>query len=222
MDAAERSFVYEMFAGLYSNQPGRDDLNALLPFICEFAGQFPGEASTQLLEIITQDHEKVVMTKDDSWLDEMRQVYYDHLFVPSSGRYVPPFQSAVMSQTLWGQETVHCASCYEALGFEPARLNVFPPLKEIAVPDHVGYQLAFMAFLAKRESLCGNEAEAETWRNLQVQFCKEHLASWLPTYREAVERCGVLFYRSLAAVVAEFVCNDLTALENRQTRGDWN
>ncbi len=222
MDAAERSFVYEMFAGLYSKEPSPNELAAFLLFARGYASQFPSEASLKLAEMITEQHEKVVMTKDESWLAELRQAYYDHLFVSSSGTYVPPYESAVMSKTLWGQEAIHCASCYEALDFDPTRLNVFPPLREIALPDHVGYQLAFMAFLAKRESQCEAGTEVESWRGLQVEFCRHHLASWLPVYSEAVERCGLPFYRSLATVVAQFVCDDLADLENREMRGEWN
>lgn len=220
-EATERSMVYEIFAAAYLQLPTRESIKGFLDFVTEFSRLYPIIEFTDFVALVVKRNEMIAGNENDDVLDVLRQEYYDHLFVPSSGNYVPPFESVVKNNSLWGAETLHCAECYDSLGFDPCQLDMFPPLKEVKIPDHIGYQLAFMAFMARGESQAETEEQAERWRSLQYQFLWEHLVSWLPGYADAVSRIGSPYYAGLAALLAKYVGTDITVLaESQRMRGD--
>ena len=109
------------------------------------------------------------------------------------------------------------------MGFDPFGLDIFPPLKEQRVPDHIGLQLAFLAFLAKMGAECGDEAGAGSWQNLELQFLQEHLMNWVPAYAKAVEKCGGSFYVALTVALTDFLATAVAALDhNQRKRGELN
>lgn len=220
LTAVDRSTIYEMLSSVYLKQPGKADIAAAIIFLGELQEIFPTTEGEQLYTFLTDRYEKL-LAGNTELLNQLRQEYYDHFFVPSSGFYVPPFESAVMSNTLWGHETTHCAACYNEVNFNPLNLTLFPPYKDISIPDHIGFQLAFMAYLAKHESI-GGEEKTPLWRQLQLHFASEHL-SWLEHYSELLAKCGSPFYTALAQLTAKYVTADLSLLEqDQQRRGDLN
>jgi TorA maturation chaperone TorD len=210
-----RSAIYEAFATAYTTVPTSNSLAQLGELGSKLAVQF-GEGSYAALAAVTAER---YQNKLDSSLEEITQEYYDLFFVPSSARYVPPFESAIISKVLWGRETVHCAECYKTVGFDPFDLDIFPPLKEQRVPDHIGLQLAFTAFLARMGAECEDEAAASSWRNLELQFLQEHLMNWVPGYTKAVEKCGESFYVALTVALTDFLAMAVAALEYIQRNG---
>lgn len=75
-------------------------------------------------------------------------------------------------------------------------------------PDHVGQELAFLAFLVRAEAelLEGAEAaEVARLRRLQRRFLDEHLLGWLPVFVGALGRQGHPFYARLADVTRRTV-----------------
>ena len=85
-------------------------------------------------------------------------------FVPTSGRYVPPYESAFLGYDrakpgrfgkLNGAPAGHVRSCWERTGFDPGKLTIFEPLRASFLPDHVGLEMAFMAFLCRAEKSAG-------------------------------------------------------------------
>ncbi len=214
-----RSAIYEAFAAAYTTVPTSNTLAQLGELGGKLAEHFGERSYAALAAITAKRHQNSL----DSSLEEITQEYYDLFFVPSSARYVPPFESAIISKVLWGRETVHCAECYKAVGFDPFGLDIFPPRKEQRVPDHIGFQLAFAAFLAKMGAECEDEAAASSWRNLELQFLQEHLKNWVPLYAKAVEKCGETFYVALTAALTHFLATAVTVLEHIQRkRGELN
>lgn len=59
---------------------------------------------------------------------------------------------------------------------------LFPPLKEACPLDHIGFELAFAAFLIRIEHETKEELNQSAWRKLQLQFLREHLLNWIPHY----------------------------------------
>ncbi|SDF42189.1 TorD/DmsD family molecular chaperone [Sporolituus thermophilus] len=217
LSAGERSAIYEIFASTYTKLPTVESLRDFMIFTEEITKIIDSPISKRLAELAAE--RSAAAASSASALQALQQEYYDHFFVPCSGKYVPPFESAIKYNTLWSEDAVHCAACYETLGFEPRSLEIFPPLKEVAVPDHIGFQLAFMAFLTKGESVA--EAESEGWQGLQSQFLREHLLSWLPDYAAALAKTGGEFYAALTALLAEFTSLDAGRMANsRRVRGE--
>ena len=214
-----RSAIYEAFAAAYTTVPTSNSLAQLEELGGNLAEHF-GQGSYSALAALSAKRRQ---NRLDASLEEITQEYYDLFFVPSSASYVPPFESAIVSKVLWGRETVHCAECYKAVGFDPFGLDIFPPLKEQRVPDHIGLQLAFLAFLAKMGAECGGEAGAVSWQKLELQFLQEHLMNWVPLYAKAVEKCGETFYMALTVALTDFLATAVAALEhNQRKRGELN
>ncbi len=161
--------------------------------------------------------------------DEVRQQYFDCFFVPMSAAYTPPFESALLDYAankrfgpLSGPAAHAVASLYEAVGFEPSALDTFAPLKEIAMPDHIGLELAFMAFLALQEEAArgrGEEPAARKWAVWQKDFLAHHLACWLPQLSAALAERQANFYAAAAAYAAAWVKVDLEELEDGLKEG---
>jgi TorA maturation chaperone TorD len=64
----------------------------------------------------------------------------------------------------------------------PRDLDLFPLLKEACPLDHIGFELAFAAFLIWIEHETKEELDQSAWRKLQLQFLREHLLNWIPHY----------------------------------------
>jgi len=214
-----RSAIYEAFAAAYTTLPALSSLAHLRDLGNDLATHFDEGSYAALAVVAGQSYEDGLR---DS-LDAITQEYYDLFFVPSSARYVPPFESAAISKVLWGRETIHCAECYKAVSFDPFGLDIFPPLKEQGVPDHIGLQLAFSAFLTKMDAESKASPESALWRNLELQFLQEHLLNWVPSYAEALKKRSDTFYSALTAALADFLAMDALALQHIQRkRGELN
>ena len=124
----------------------------------------------------------------------------------------------MIRNVLWGPETAHCADCYEAVNFSPRELDVFPPLKEACIPDHIGFQLAFVAFLAKMEQDAKDDAESASWRNLQLEFLKVHLLNWVPRYARELAKHGTTLYSALAAALVQYLTEDVAQVQKLEQR----
>lgn len=124
-----RMEIYKLLAYTFLNEPSKKLLRSLK------------DAKTFF--------EKITGTKIPSYqeqdLDDIAQEYYDRFFIPKSGYYVPPFESAIVNRTYKGlkvnygkldsDETIHVKACYEMVDFKPEKLEVFEPLRYISFPE---------------------------------------------------------------------------------------
>ncbi|BCV21322.1 TorD/DmsD family molecular chaperone [Moorella sp. Hama-1] len=161
-----------------------------------------------------------------------RQEYFDRFFVPSSGRFVPPYEAAIEPLItaagrdsvreigygpLNGPATCHVVACYLAVAFDPWSLAMFPPLKEIHLADHLGLELALMAYLCQQEA---NAGEDRSWTKLEAQFLSSHLDRWLPVYARLTEDTGPGLYSSLLQLCAGWVTADKEYLHDILAGGE--
>lgn len=148
------------------------------------------------------------------------QEYYDRFFVPSSGKYVPPFESAVIGREVKGDklyygslnniETLHVLECYRSVGFNPWELDVFKPVKVINLADYIGFELAFMSYLCYAQAdVSENDALAIKWQDLQKSFIEEHLINWCFDYADLVGKIAPGFYAVLVNFIAGWIEYDL-------------
>lgn len=193
---------------------------------------FTNEPTLELVESLSNkqeffktllENDSLFMVKDD--LEEIIQDYYDRLFVPSSGKYVPPFESSIINRQmnkgkleygkLYGPQTNHVSTCYEAVGFCIKRLQLFESLRAIEIPDHIAYELAFVCYLCSEEVIAleqGKYEKAKRWNNLQHQFLTEHLGNWLEDYALLMKEQNDDFYSHVSQLAAKWVQTDIAQL----------
>ncbi len=84
------------------------------------------------------------------------------------------------------------------------------------LPDHVGLELACMAFLCNAEAaarMANDLDSAERTRKMQ-QRLKEHLNAWLPALCGQVrQNCSGPFYRGIANLTEAYLRQDSAAFE---------
>ena len=125
------------------------------------------------------------------------------------GFNVFPYQSIFLDPAglLGGDEPARVQASYAGSGFAPANSD--------ASPDHIGYELAFVAFL------CG--AEADAWEDdlpqtaarmqqRQADFMTAHLLRWIAPFLAALARQDSPFYAALAALTQTILVDHAAAV----------
>ncbi len=229
----ERAVLYEMFASLYLQVPTIDTVQRISEILKEARKILTSIDFDTLIEE-AQKKDKLV---DDEKNKILQQEYYDHLFIPSASNYIPPYESAVIQAnkednrkkrkwkygSLWTNSTDHVSMCYDAVGFNPWDLNIEEGLKQSKIPDHIGFQLAFMAYLCHKEAMCNelvleNESDttkekevAKKWSKLQKQFLEEHLEKFVISYYEIAKEKFNPFYLQVISTLKEYINWDLAS-----------
>jgi len=227
LHAQSRSHIYTFLAGIFLQEPN----------VSQFPHYF--EALQDLLKEVETEPAPwgmVIPEDKDAFIERLRQEYYDCFFVPMSGQYVPPYESALLNYragekkpfgSLNSMEASHVAACYAAVDFHPQELRVFAPLQEIQMPDHVGFELAFMAMLCVREQMAWNKetfnkenrVEALKWQTLQLQFLQEHLSQWMENFARALQDLAPGYYAQAARAAELWVASDLREIEMDAKQG---
>lgn len=215
--AATKENIYSFLASIFLQEP--DSLS------------WPDQAQT-LSKILQElghgplNYGEVIPEQLSIHVENLRQEFYDCFFVPMSGRYVPPYESALLNYqpgkakpygSLSSPESHHVAKCYATTGFVPNQLNVFTPLKELPFPDHAGFELAFMAMLARAEKESWNDGHPEQavrWKDWSSRFLQEHLINWWPNFTQALEAMAPGYYAQVAKVVHLWLMSELEILSN--------
>jgi TorA maturation chaperone TorD len=209
--AAARARAYEVLATLYLNPPTEQLVDGLLKLSTSpvMADPFGGPA-TECLRRCAAAHR--------GELDALRQEF-DDLFVVPLGRYVTPYEAVYRDQRvvgdtvvgglLMGASTVAVMSEYRAAGVE-----VSSACGEL--PDHIGVELSFMAFLCAHEEQSWNAGEHEGARSLlhrQKRFLGQHLLQWAPALSSRIIQVAQSdFYRAIALLTEDFLRADAAIL----------
>jgi len=146
---------------------------------------------------------------------QARQDFYDALCVPQSGRYIPPYahvlaQGRVRDGDWWhfppprfdGGDAL--APWYDAVGFDPMRLDADPMVKGPHRPlDNVGVILAYLAGLvASRET---GKTDGATADAIIAGFLTEHVGAWLDRFCDLLGGSGSPYLDAVASAVLEAV-----------------
>lgn len=139
---------------------------------------------------------------------------HQHLF----GFNVFPYQSIFLDPAvlLGGEVAEAVQHSYRAAGFDPgAAVSTGGENSGGENADHIGYELAFLAFLSGAEADAwqdGLPAVAGRMAGLQRRFLDQHLLCWLPPLVLAVEGQGQPFYGALARLTLALVQSHRRAL----------
>ncbi len=139
-----------------------------------YAGTDWGEASGD------SQISRLLMEAEQQPISELWEDYNALFIVPVSGRYLPPYESAQRHGRL-GKHTQAVAGFYQAAGFDLEQLAVDSYWTRLAIPDHVGFELAFMSALLENSERAGGD-EAAVFLSMRDFFWTEHISKWVPDY----------------------------------------
>lgn len=131
------------------------------------------------------------------------------------GFNVHPYQSYFLDPAglLGGPVTEGVARAYQRLGFWPDASS------ESA--DHIGFEVAFLAFLCAAEAEALEDDQPEIAGQLgdhQATFLAAHLLPWIGPLTLAIDQQGQGFYSSLARVTFDLVQEHASELTSQQGR----
>lgn len=217
--ASERARAYEFLAGIFLKEPVTEVVKILKDWVQTAQGNQTDESEDEEQEDNLSEIFNRFETKDPE-LKGLTQEFYDLFFVPVSGRFVPPFESPIRGAerqegkkikygSHWGLQTHRIFEYYERLGFQPEALNIFEPLKQTKIPDHLGFELSFLAYLCRLEEVALQSGqETAGLRQLQQRILQDHLLGWLPQFIEDLERVESTGYYPYFAQLALEWCQE--------------
>jgi TorA maturation chaperone TorD len=221
--AEARANMYRFLSTVYLFPIDEDLLRRLVDedFLDELSILFGERAVVDL-----RDFAATVDVEED--LPSLRQEYMD-LFAVPTGRYVTPFEDVFRGRSadgkevrgpLLGDRAIAVTRAYRGAGAEMDGACM-------ELPTHVGVELSFMNYLCEREAAADRNqdsgaapdlekdkfAESVRYRELQCRFLQEHLNTWFPQLRSAIQAsAGGPLYRGLAELTEEFLSRDAAAL----------
>jgi putative dimethyl sulfoxide reductase chaperone len=199
-----RSAVYGFFSQAFINGPSQQFLAALIAEAgTEHLGEiFPDAAYQEELAQARRDAREGKLTLEAAALD------FEALFRVPGSHYLSPYESVYRSQgaggggRLCGPETAAVERLYLNEGLEPN-------CEFSELPDHVGVELEFMAFLCRKtlEAMqTGDAATTQDYRHQQCCFFIEHLGTWVKLLAERLaSQAQTSLYRFLGNFLTLFL-----------------
>lgn len=130
---------------------------------------------------------------------------YMTLFVGPGAPCAAPWESVQThgdEALVFQQETLDVRERYREFGLQVERLHHEPD-------DHIGYEIEFVAALARLEADAlaeGNATEAARAASARAAFLEDHLTRWAPRWAASVlEHAKTDFFRGVAHLVKGFV-----------------
>ncbi|GAB4297430.1 MAG: hypothetical protein Kow0090_12710 [Myxococcota bacterium] len=209
--ARERAEIYRFFSSIFLTPPTAAVLDKFSDenFISELSNGFSEEVSASLHKIASDA--------------DANRVYQDfmNLFKVPLGYYIPPYESVHREERvvngerrrlLMGASAISAERYYKFAGAEISK-----EFEEL--PDHIGVELGFMAFLCEQEwekIQSGQLEEAKKYREYQAAFLCDHLLKWTSEFCRKVKANSTSgFYGALARLVDEFIeCEEKTIAGN--------
>lgn len=152
-------------------------------------------------------------------LEELKRAYFD-LFVIPNPRYVKPYESVFMDKIpmgfagnpeqgvppktkyieglLMGESVQDVSKLYKQEGVYPER----------ELPDHIGNEISFLAYLALKESESSGD-ETIRLRKLQEDFKKKHVLRWIGRLERRIARHDNTGYYRNAVSATHILLNEL-------------
>ena len=142
-----------------------------------------------------------------------RQDFYDVLCVPQSGRHISPYahvlsQGHLLDDACWnfppprydGGDAL--AEWYEAVGFDPLRLDADPMLRgPHRALDQVGFIFAYLAGLVASEE--AGQPDSAAASGVIGVFLDTHLGEWIDRFCTLLGDCGSPYLHAVAGALAD-------------------
>ncbi|MHB8069194.1 MAG: TorD/DmsD family molecular chaperone [Desulfobaccales bacterium] len=209
-----RSMVYGFFSQAFLKGPSQQFLTTLISEegAANLRDVFPDAAYQEELARVRLDAREGRLTLEGAVLD------FEALFRVPGSRYLSPYESVYRAQSAGGW----CRLCGpEAAAVEQfyLREGLTPTTGFTELPDHVGVEMEFMAFLSRKavEAMRKDDRAAEQeYHHQQYCFFTEHVGTWL---RILAQRLASQAQTSLYRFIGNFLDLFLELEENLQFRG---
>jgi len=203
--AEARANLYRFLAQLY-----------LAPPTDELLARLAEEDFKQHLETVFESGGTALIRALAGYLDpDALRLEYDALFRVPGERYLCPYESVyrgrrvvddqVVNGTVWGPYTAEVERLYALAGARLAQ-------DLVELPDFIGLELLFMAYLCEQEAGAWAAGDGDLARRhlaLQRHFLAQHLSRWLDGLcDEILARAKLDFYVGLAELSRAFLAAD--------------
>lgn len=121
---------------------------------------------------------------------------YCQLFLGPGRPIAHLYESTYLEGSLFGETTVQVQQMYAQSG-----LRI--PESQRELPDHLSFELAYMAHLTFQEER--DPANSSLWRTRQLKFLRGHLGRWLPELCNTLEQNNAHPFYLLAAQTAKLM-----------------
>jgi len=212
--ASARRDLYRFLSAAFLAEPSPDFLAHLRdePFQAALAESFSAD--------VAENFQRVADAMDAEKSSDCARLEFTNLFLVPGGQHIAPYESVFrdtreiegkeISGLLMGQSALDVQQWYRLAALEISR-----DFKEL--PDHIGLELHYLAYLCDREQAfgeAGDSAKKNRAREMQRDFLKAHVLSWLGDLAEKIRAQAALpLYPAIAALAVEFCQNDLATLE---------
>ncbi|OGC94411.1 MAG: hypothetical protein A2W25_01895 [candidate division Zixibacteria bacterium RBG_16_53_22] len=211
--ARARAKLYQLLGALYFKPYQPEMLSLLAQWVktraaADFRQTFSAEINLGLSLLKDFFREK----SGNTWpeLGEIVSVEFTRLFRGVKIGYSPPppYESVYREETgrVFGEVTVAVWRKYRSFGFSPVKELKNEP------PDHLGLEMEFMHRLCSLEADAWQEADVHKAHQVmdgEREFCREHLLTWLPQWRDRIrEFDSPGFFRGLAELTLGWVAFD--------------
>jgi len=212
--ASGRRDLYRFLSSAFLETPTSE----LLAVLCEESFQQALEdwCSPEVLEYFQQLPQAM---NSEGVVNAVRQEF-TNLFIVPGGQYVAPYESVHRdSRLVEGREVTGLLMGQSAQDVQKwyrlAALELDSNFKEL--PDHIGLEFHYLAYLCEKErefGAAGDTSKLTRAREMQRDFLKAHVLSWLGKFRDEIRSKAALpLYPAIASLAIEFCQGDLAALE---------
>lgn len=172
-----RRMVYGFFSQAFLRGPTQQFLELLVADegMTNLREIFPDAAYQQELAQVQLDAREGRLTLEGAVLD------FEALFRIPGARYLTPYESVYRPQGT-GTRGGLCGPATAAVERLYLKEGLGPSTEVTELPDHVGVELEFMAYLCRKtlEAMqAGDAATAQDYRHKQYYFFMEHLGPWI-------------------------------------------
>jgi len=213
--AVARRDLYRFLSAAFLAEPGPDFLARLREesFQAALAEWFSADVSEKF--------QRVSEAMDAEGFSNSARLEFTNLFLVPGGQHIAPYESVFrdtreiegkeISGMLMGQSAIDVQQWYRL-----AALEISSDFKEL--PDHIGLEFHYLAYLCDREQAfgdAGDSAKQTRAREMQRDFLKAHVLSWLGDLAEKIRaKAALSLYPAIASLAVEFCQNDLATLES--------
>ena len=175
----DKAKIYELFANIFSIEPGVDFLELLQL-----------EENEEIFRSYELDPFSDIRHLSIEQQAETLAIEYARLFL-APGRLASPYESMQCGENrLWGKTTVEVNKIYKKFGFELDEDFKDPP-------DHLSVELSFLAQLSRLENKYTSKGLIEERAGvLEVKkfFLKNHVLNWFTRFKDDVNQNAELSY----------------------------
>ena len=195
-DARARASIYSFLAGVFTSHPTLDSVRAVRELAA--ALRIPWSSDPSLSEL-DQEYMALFVVPNPRHVAPYESVFRDRWLLPATLRpgSNPGEAGITIKGLVMGESTLAVRRCYLAAGLLP----------EEGLPDHIGNELRFLAYLWAREAEAP-PSEAQSLVEQRARFCQEHVLRWTGELRDRIAESDRLGYYRTALQIVEDVLQD--------------